>query len=172
VRLIQRRGRSCGQALAEFAIAFPIFALILFGIVDLGRYVFTANQLGNAARDAARAGSVMNWPPDCSAFTPTTQREQCVVAVATNRAQGILLKTPIPADDIACRRYGRVDGNGDGEYDSSIVASGQANNAGQCKTNDVLIVTIKHEFTLITPLVSQFVGVRTITGDAKVTVNN
>jgi hypothetical protein len=170
--MIRSHRRSRGQALAEFAIAFPIFALILFGLIDLGRYVFTANQLGNAARDAARAGAVMNWPPDCSAFTPTSQREQCVVTVATNRAQGIVIKTPIPADDIACRRYGRTDGNGDGEYDSSIVASGQANNAGQCRSQDVLIVTIKSDFNLVTPLVSQFVGNLTITGDAKVTVNN
>jgi Flp pilus assembly protein TadG len=159
------RNRSRGQALAEFAIAFPIFALILFGVIDLGRYVFTANQLSNAAREAARAVSVQTFPPDCNAIT-AGQREQCAEIVALNRAQGIHLESFAPGD-IACVKYGRVDSNGDGTYDSTT-----NNDANTCRANDLVTVRIQHRFTLITPLISQFIGPAPIVGDAKVTVNS
>jgi Flp pilus assembly protein TadG len=151
--------------MAEFALIFPIFALILFGLIDLGRYVFIANQLGNAAREAARAGAVAKWPNDCAAFTQLTQRESCITAVARNRAQGQILT--IAATDVFCRRYGRVDNNGDGVYDSATIPD-----AGQCQSNDILVVKVATTFNLVTPLIAQFIGNQTIRADATVTVNN
>lgn len=47
-----------GQALVEFALVLPIFVLMIFGLVDLGRAVFINNSLAEAARDGARYGSV------------------------------------------------------------------------------------------------------------------
>jgi Flp pilus assembly protein TadG len=57
-----RRGRSrhregpkrWGQALVEFAIVAPIFFLILFAIIDFGRYVYYVQILNNAAREGTR----------------------------------------------------------------------------------------------------------------------
>ena len=40
-----------GQAMVEFALVLPIFAILLFGIIDIGRYVYTANALSNGARE-------------------------------------------------------------------------------------------------------------------------
>jgi Flp pilus assembly protein TadG len=53
-----RRDRSRGQALVEFAFTLPIFLLIIFGLIDLGRAVYVNNSLAEAARDGARYGSV------------------------------------------------------------------------------------------------------------------
>ncbi len=53
-----RRDRGRGQALVEFAFALPIFLLIVFGLIDLGRAVYVNNSLAEAARDGARYGSV------------------------------------------------------------------------------------------------------------------
>ena len=48
----------------------PFFAILLFGIIDLGRFVYTANALSNGAREGARAGSVANRPsPTCDGLT-------------------------------------------------------------------------------------------------------
>ncbi len=47
-----------GQALVEFALVFPIFALILFGIIVVGLGLFYQEQLTNAAREAARYASI------------------------------------------------------------------------------------------------------------------
>ena len=52
------RERDRGQALVEFAFALPIFLLVVFGLIDLGRAVYVNNSLAEAARDGARYGSV------------------------------------------------------------------------------------------------------------------
>jgi hypothetical protein len=57
-RATRKRCRSTGQGLVEFALVFPILLLLLVGIVDMGRFVYTANVLSQAAREAARVASV------------------------------------------------------------------------------------------------------------------
>jgi hypothetical protein len=47
-----------GQALAEFALVFPIAMLLLLAIFDVGRAVFAYNGLTNAAREGARLAAV------------------------------------------------------------------------------------------------------------------
>ena len=47
-----------GQALVEFALILPIFLLLIFGIIDLGRFVMTDHILSQAAREAARQAAV------------------------------------------------------------------------------------------------------------------
>ena len=47
-----------GQELMEFALILPIFALIIFGITDLGRVVLYYTTMSNAAREGARYGSI------------------------------------------------------------------------------------------------------------------
>ena len=47
-----------GQALVEFALILPIFLFMLFGLVDMGRFVYLNSTLSQAAREAARVESV------------------------------------------------------------------------------------------------------------------
>lgn len=47
-----------GQALVEFALAAPLFFLVLVGIIVLGIIVYYNQQLTNAAREAARFAAV------------------------------------------------------------------------------------------------------------------
>jgi Flp pilus assembly protein TadG len=56
--MTRRRGRSRGQALVEFAIALPIFLVLMMGIFDLGRAVYQYNGVSEAAREIARVTSV------------------------------------------------------------------------------------------------------------------
>lgn len=56
-------GRGRGQALVEFAFIFPLIALLAFGFIDVGRAVFTANTLTNAARQGARVAAVNQLDP-------------------------------------------------------------------------------------------------------------
>lgn len=58
-RLVPERG----QSLVEFALVFPLIALIVFGFVDVGRAVFTHNTVTNAAREAARVAAVNQLDP-------------------------------------------------------------------------------------------------------------
>jgi hypothetical protein len=50
--------RSGGQGLVEFALVLPIFLLLVFGVLDLGRVIWAQDDLANAAREAARYASV------------------------------------------------------------------------------------------------------------------
>jgi Flp pilus assembly protein TadG len=52
------RERGRGQALVEFSLVFPLMLLLVFGLIDLGRLVYTNNALSEAAREGARYGSV------------------------------------------------------------------------------------------------------------------
>lgn len=46
--------RRTGQAIVEFALVAPIFLLMLFAIIEFGRYIYTVQILNNAAREGAR----------------------------------------------------------------------------------------------------------------------
>jgi hypothetical protein len=60
LRRALRRSRmsSRGQALAEFALVFPLAMLLLLAVFDVGRAVFVYNGLTNAAREGARLAVV------------------------------------------------------------------------------------------------------------------
>ena len=49
---------SAGQATLEFAFVILVLCLILMGIFDLGRIIYTTTSLSNAAREGARVGAV------------------------------------------------------------------------------------------------------------------
>lgn len=43
-----------GQALVEFVLVAPLFFLLIFAIIDFGRYVYYVQILNNAAREGTR----------------------------------------------------------------------------------------------------------------------
>jgi len=64
---------SRGQSLVEFALVLPIFMLLLFGLIDMGRYVYLNSTLSQAAREAARVAAVEAYwvgssDPSCGTF--------------------------------------------------------------------------------------------------------
>jgi hypothetical protein len=61
----RRQKRSRGQALVELALVFPLFTMVLFGIIVLGIGVFYQQQISNAAREAARYASVHSATARC-----------------------------------------------------------------------------------------------------------
>ncbi len=56
IRRPKHRGR--GQTLVEFAIVMPIIVLVVLGLVDLGRAVYSYNTLAQSARQASRTAIV------------------------------------------------------------------------------------------------------------------
>lgn len=59
------RDSSRGQAMVELALVFPLFVMVLFGIIALGIGVFYQQQLSNAAREAARYASIHSATAQC-----------------------------------------------------------------------------------------------------------
>lgn len=56
IRLRSRTARrsSRAQALVEFALIAPVFFLVLFAIIEAGRFIFYYEVLNNATREGAR----------------------------------------------------------------------------------------------------------------------
>jgi hypothetical protein len=50
----QTRDRRRGQALVEVALVLPIFLLVLYSIIEFGRYIYTVQVLNDAAREGTR----------------------------------------------------------------------------------------------------------------------
>lgn len=47
-----------GQTLVEFALVLPIFLLLVFGLIDMGRFVYMSSAVSQAAREATRVAAV------------------------------------------------------------------------------------------------------------------
>ncbi len=146
------RASERGQSLVEFALVLPMFAILLFGIIDFGRFVFTANSMNNGAREAARFASVANRPAECASLS----RGACATAIAQSHAWGVPGSSVTVT--VTCERYS---------------AGGTKSNPGiaNCRTDDLLLVKTQTEFTLVTPLIAQLLGDQTITGESRVAVN-
>ena len=66
---MRRRRHGRGQALVEFALALPIFLMLMMGVFDLGRAIYMYNGVSQAAREIARVASVY----------PCTDLEACTL---------------------------------------------------------------------------------------------
>ena len=60
----RRRRRQQGQSLVEFAIVFPFFMVLLFGVVEFGFALNGALSVDFASRDAALAAAEAGTAPD------------------------------------------------------------------------------------------------------------
>lgn len=66
-RTLRDRLHSRGQAMVEFALIAPIFFLLLFAIVEGGRFIFYYETLHNATREGARYAIVNGaWSLTCT----------------------------------------------------------------------------------------------------------
>ena len=59
----RRRDRQRGAAAVEFALVLPILLLLVLGAIDWGWYFFIDQMVTNAAREGARAGTLLPPPP-------------------------------------------------------------------------------------------------------------
>jgi hypothetical protein len=65
-KIISRKGEN-GSNTIELAILLPLVLVLLIGMLQLGIYVYGMSMVENAARNAARAGSVSQACPVCEA---------------------------------------------------------------------------------------------------------
>jgi Flp pilus assembly protein TadG len=62
-----------GAALVELAFALPVLLLIVWGIIDFGRLLITANQLASAVREGARYAAILPPPMSNADITAVKQ---------------------------------------------------------------------------------------------------
>jgi Flp pilus assembly protein TadG len=62
--------------MVEFAIVLPLLLLLVCGIIDLGRLLYTYNNLTSAVREGARLASVQKDPTTGASQTAVRSRVQ------------------------------------------------------------------------------------------------
>ena len=135
-----------GATLVEFALIMPLLFMLLFGIVEFGRFVATAAAVNTASREAARFGSAAglstNGIPrytDCDEIRNAGQRLAIVVNLAVS--------------DIA---ISYDEGPSTGQ--TTTCPPGMPPNAGDFNSGDRIVVTVTTQFQSSIPIIGNFIG--------------
>ena len=86
----RRRPRERGAAAVEFALVLPLLFLVIAGIVDFGRALYTEVILTNAAREGVRAAVMTN------ASKSEVEARANAAAIGLNLASFSATPTPSP----------------------------------------------------------------------------
>lgn len=78
-----------GAAMVELAFVLPIFLLLVWGVIEFGRLLYTANNLTTAVREGARYAAVQ---PTVSANDPNVQAVVIRAFVPLGSAGGLNTK--------------------------------------------------------------------------------
>lgn len=157
-----RRMSRRGQAIVELAVAAPLLALMLFGLVDFGRAFFQYIAVVEAAREGARYATY-GFSNLSNAAAPAQDSVQGRIKLADgglsipNNAGHIVIRyfdtTVSPAK--LCAHY---------DYPSNAIvwnAPYSAPTPGQqkCpKEGDAVMIMVESDFVPITPLMAQLMG--------------
>jgi Flp pilus assembly protein TadG len=86
--MMQIKHRHNAQALVEFALALPIFLMVVYGLLETGRLVYLYSAVTTASREAARYGAA--WGVNNTADM-VPKYADCLGIKDTARKVGILL---------------------------------------------------------------------------------
>jgi Flp pilus assembly protein TadG len=152
--------RSRGQALAEFALIAPLFFLLLFGIIEAGRFIFYYEVLNNATREGARYAIVNGDNSlDCPTGPAATASKACDTTgedvVQKVRASAIgVLGTSVAVD--RCWWYTACDFSTHGDGDNARSAT--------------VTVAASYTYSALVPLVP--LPNITVTAESSLVINN
>jgi Flp pilus assembly protein TadG len=123
-----------GQSMVEFAMVVPLFFLLTFGMIDLGRVYYVQMTLENAMRQAGRFAITGNH---LTQGTNVLSRVQSIAQVAQQAAVGLVLNVA------------SIQINGQ----SSTNATASAGGPGAPVT-----ISMTTQLQLITPLIGRYFG--------------
>jgi hypothetical protein len=164
-----------GQSLVEFALVFPIFIMIVFGLIDAGRYVYMNIVLSQAAREGARVAAVeASWIGSSNSSCGTTGGPTCPGAVTG--ASNSLQKDVTDAANRMVAPFGAVKDvyfscqpvtatNPPGNWTNTDCAVGN-----RAPNQNVVWVRVDLTFTPITPVISS-TWTFTTSGSATMVIN-
>ena len=143
-----------GTTAVEFALILPVFALLIFGIFDMGRYLFVQNTLQFATVEGVRLGMVGG-----TLNGPNGQPESRAASIA-QEIDNVAAYGGIPAAAIRVSIFPITATYGD---PAGWTGEMNAGNPG-----DYMRVISSYSYTFFTPLIGTFFpgGVSTITAQA------
>jgi Flp pilus assembly protein TadG len=161
---------SCGQSLVEFALVFPIFILLVFGLIDMGRYAYVNSTISQAAREGARLAAVeASWIGRTDAKCNQTGGPVCPANIAALRSDVLVAANRMMAP------FGLI--TAADLYTScsttppTPVTTSTCNYVADENADQFASVRVELEFRPITPVISSFFSSITATGSATMVIN-
>lgn len=147
-----------GATILETAMIIPLLLLLMFGLVEFGRYVTVNSTVTNASREAAR------YAATTGVGSGTGPRFADCDGMRT-----------------AAQQFGVIGGPSDGqitlEYDNGpatavfLTCSGSSVDPSDVDTGDRIVVTVSVPFETVAPLIDVFIPPTTITAQTTRTIN-
>jgi Flp pilus assembly protein TadG len=165
---VRRQG---GQALIEFALVLPVFVVMLFGVVDAGRYVYMNSVLSQAAREGARVAAVeASWIGSTDASCGAVGGPVCPANAAALQADALAAANRMvaPFGNIGSL-YISCDPVGSAPTGSWTTGTSCTTTSGI--TGNVVSVRVLLTFTPLTPVIAQVMGTITTSASATMVIN-
>lgn len=165
-----RRLERCrrGGTTLEFALAAPVIATLLLGVIEVAMILFVDVLLEGGVRDASRYG-VTGQVPD------GRTREERIVEIVAHHTMGLL---DISADQVEVLTYPSFaaigtgeaftdSAPGNGQYDpgeaftdgnGNGVRDGDVGVAGSGGSDDVVLYRVRADWHVLTPLFAELIG--------------
>ena len=174
--IVRPRARARGQSLVEFALVFPIFVALLFGVVDAGRLIYMNTVVSQAAREGARLAAVeASWIGITTAVDPGCVVPPAVITAANPGAHVCPRNaTDLKADALAAANrmvapFGPIastDLHIRCDPAGTTVATWTGVSCASHATNSLVSVRVLLTFTPLTPVIGQILGPITLSGSA------
>jgi hypothetical protein len=179
-----------GQTLVEFALVLPVFLLVVFGLLDVGRLVYTNSTLSQAAREGARlaateaawigvpgaacvndAGGITDSRPGAHVCPTDVAAFRTHVLDAVNRMTVTL--GPITDLHLSCNAGDVVDPAPTGAWTEGAGGNGCQDGAGAAiaSSGDLVSVRVEYTYQVFTPIINTFLGSVPLSGAATMLIN-
>jgi Flp pilus assembly protein TadG len=158
-----------GQALVEFALVIPIFLLLVFGMMDMGRFVYMHSTLSQAAREGARLGAVeAYWVGSTDPSCNTSGGPVCPANLAALRTDVLAAANRMmtPFGNIAATKLYT-------SCDATTAPSGNWTTQTCLSNQPGQLMSVRVEYTIqpMTPIINAFFPSITSTASATMVIN-
>ena len=150
--------RDRGASLVETALVLPMILLLMFALVEFGRYITVTSTVTNASREAARHATATG-----PGSGPGPRYADCDGMRDAAQEFGVL---GTPEDGQITLQYD----NGPGTS-VFLTCSGVSVDPSDITDGDRIIATVAVPFQVITPLINQFLAPTTISVQTIRTIN-
>lgn len=164
-----RRFLGCrsGSSALEFALAIPVFILMVAGVIEISMVTFVSILAEGGLREASRYGITGQAPT-------ATSREAQIVQIVQDHTHNLIT---VSSDNVTFKTYGDYghigsaepfeDANGNGEWDEGETYTDWNGNgswdedsgtAGSGGAGDIVVYEVTYQWAFITPLFKVFGG--------------
>ena len=147
--IFPKRDGQRGQGLVEFALVIPLLLLLLFAVLDFGRALYAYSTISNQARAGSRVAIV----------------DQTIATIQQKAFdEGVGLGTTAADIDICFKEPDTTQQ----DCKSPAVDDCPPKRTIGC----IAIVTVRHRFTAVTPIISNIVGQIDMASTTRIPIEN